>query len=273
MPICSAEFDYIRNLVLERSAVVLEPGKEYLVESRLAPLALQEGFSSLPHLIARLRANSFGPLHRKVVEAMATNETLFFRDARPFEVLKASILPQLLRARKAERELNVWCSACSTGQEPYSVAMLLREHFPTVLGWKLRIVASDISRDALDRARNGCYSQLEVNRGLPASLLVKYCSKTEQGWQLSHQVRRMVEFMELNLVEPWPGLPFMDLIFMRNVLIYFGIETKKSILAKVRRLLWPDGLLLLGGSESTIYLDDAFEPMPPERPAFFRLRR
>jgi chemotaxis protein methyltransferase CheR len=273
MAIRSAEFEYIRTLVLERSAVVLEPGKEYLVESRLARLVAQEGFASLPQLVERLRANRFGPLHRKVVEAMATNETMFFRDARPFEVLRVSILPELLRQRATDRALDVWCSGCSTGQEPYSLAMLLREHFPIVLGWNLRIVASDISRDSLDRARRGCYSQLEVNRGLPAPLLPKYFSKREEGWQLSHEVRRMVEFVEINLVEPWPLLPAMDIVFMRNVLIYFGVETKKSILGKVRRLLKPDGLLLLGGSESTLYLDDAFVPSPAERPGLFRLRR
>src|SRR5580704_14571626 len=167
------EFDYIRTLLLARSGLVLEPGKEYLIESRLEPLALQQGFSSLCHLIEWLRNNPFGPLHRQVVEAMATSETMFFRDVRPFDVLRTIVLPDLVKQREGERAVNVWCAACSSGQEPYSVAMLIREHFPAILGWKLRIIASDISRDVLARARQGSYSQLEVNRGLPAPLLLK----------------------------------------------------------------------------------------------------
>jgi chemotaxis protein methyltransferase CheR len=272
MAIASLEFDYIRSLVLARSALVLEPGKEYLVESRLEPLALQEGFPSLCQLIECLRHNSFGPLHRKVVEAMATSETMFFRDLRPFEVLRTIVLPELVKKREGERILNVWCAACSTGQEPYSVAMLIREHFPAILGWTLRIIASDISRDVLARARQGSYSQLEVNRGLPAPLLLKYFAKKNDRWQLKEEVRRMVELLEINLVEPWPAMPMMDIIFMRNVLIYVGVDMKKAVLMKVRRLLRPDGVLLLGGSESTIYLDESFEPFPAGRPAVYRLR-
>ena len=272
MAIASLEFDYIRGLVLERSALVLEPGKEYLVESRLEPLALQEGFPSLWALIECLRNSSFGPLHRRVVEAMATSETMFFRDVRPWDVLRTMVLPELMNKRERERILNVWCSACSSGQEPYSVAMLIREHFPAILGWKLRIIASDISRDVLARARRGSYSQLEVNRGLPAPLLLKYFAKKDDRWLLKEEVRRMVEFLEINLVEPWPAMPAMDIIFMRNVLIYVGVDMKKAVLAKVRRLLKPDGVLLLGGSESTIYLDESFEPFPVGRPALFRVR-
>jgi chemotaxis protein methyltransferase CheR len=272
MAIAGIEFEYIRSLVLARSALVLEPGKEYLVESRLEPLALQEGFPSLCELIECLRLNSFGPLHRKVVEAMATSETLFFRDVRPFEVLRTMVLPELVEKRAEARILTIWSAACSTGQEPYSLAMLIREHFPAVLGWRLRIIASDISRDVLARARRGSYSQLEVNRGLPAALLLKYFAKLDDRWQLKEEVRRMVEFQEINLIEPWPAMPAMDIILMRNVLIYVGVEVKKAVLTKVRRLLKPDGVLLLGGSESTIYLDESFEPFPAERPAVFRMR-
>jgi len=224
----SVEFDYIRNLVRERSALVLETGKEYLVESRLCPLARQEGFPSLGHFIDRLRATPFGPLHRKLVEAMTTNETTFFRDVRPFEVLRTVILPGILNQRAPDRCLNVWCAACSTGQEPYSVAILIREHFPALLGWNLRLIASDFSREVLARARQGRYSQLEVNRGLPAVLLLKYFKKLGDEWEISPATRRMVEFSEINLFGPWPPLPRMDIIFMRNVMIYFDIEVKKK---------------------------------------------
>jgi chemotaxis protein methyltransferase CheR len=190
----SGEFDYIRNLVRQRSALVLEPGKEYFVESRLDPLAVQEGCSSLHHLIGRLQTLPFGPLHRKVVEAMTVNETTFFRDARVFEVLRTIILPEILKNRIKSRTLNVWFAACSTGQEPYSFAMLLREHFGFALGWNLQLIASDLSSEALGRARQGRYSQLEVNRGLPAPLLLKYFQKQEESWQLNAEVCRMVEF-------------------------------------------------------------------------------
>src|ERR1700704_1345206 len=207
MGIAKANFHYIRDLVRERSALVLEPGKEYLVESRLDPIALEEGFLSLRDLIDRLRINSFGPLHRKVVEAMTINETTFFRDPRPFEVLRTIVLPELLKNRADDRALNVWCAACSKGQEPYSFAMLLREHFPSVLGWTLRVIASDISRDVLARAREGRYTQFEVNRGLPAPLLLKYFKKQDHDWQLSQEVRHMVELREINLMNHGQHFP------------------------------------------------------------------
>jgi chemotaxis protein methyltransferase CheR len=203
---------------------------------------------------------------------MTTNETTFFRDLRPFEILKTTVLPELMKKRAGDRVLNVWFAACSNGQEPYSFAMLLREHFPYILGWKVRLIASDISRDVLARAREGLYTQLEVNRGLPAQLLVKYFKKVDNGWQLNPEVRRMVEFQEINLAEAWPPLPRMDIVFMRNVLIYFGVDAKRTILARVRRILRQDCFLLLGGSETTVYLDEAFQPVPQERPALFQLR-
>jgi chemotaxis protein methyltransferase CheR len=271
--LASGEFDYIRNLVHERSALVLEPGKEYLVESRLGPVAIQEGFSSLDRLIERLRTNPYGPLHRKVIEAMTINETTFFRDPRPFEVLKTVVLPELIKKRAEDRALNVWFAACSSGQEPYSFAMLLREHFPSVSGWDCRLIASDISRDVLARGRNGLYTQLEVNRGLPAPLLLKYFRKVDHGWQLCPEVRRMVTFQEINLIEAWPALPRMDIVFMRNVLIYFSVDAKKAILTRVSRLLRPGGFLFLGGSETPMYLDKTFQPVPPERPALFRVTK
>ena len=272
MPLGHHEFHYIRDLVRDRSAVVLEPGKEYLIISRLEPLAAQEGFSSINYLIDQLRRSQFGPLHRKVVEAMTTNETSFFRDNRPFDLLKNMALPEILKNRATERTLNVWCAACSSGQEPYSVAILLREHFPWVFGWDVHLIGSDLSTDMLVRAKEGRYSQLEVTRGISGPLLGKYFRKQNGAWQLAQEVRRMVEFKEINLIEPWPSLPFMDIIMMRNVLIYFSVEIRKTILSKVRRLLKPDGYLMLGGAESTVYLDDTFEPIPVGRPALFRLR-
>jgi chemotaxis protein methyltransferase CheR len=255
----AGDFGYIRDLVRDQSALTLEPGKEYLVESRLDPLARQQGFSSFQKMVERLRSGPFSDLHRRVVEAMTNNETSFFRDPRVFGMLTRSILPALVLERSAERSLNIWCAACSTGQEPYSVAMALREHFPTLGGWDVRIIASDMSRDVLARAQAGRYSQFEISRGLPATLLVKYFEQHGAAWEISPAIRRMVEFREINLIQPWTGMPGMHLILLRNVLIYVDVKTKKAILDKAGRLLTPGGYLLLGGAETTMGLDDSFE--------------
>jgi chemotaxis protein methyltransferase CheR len=266
------DFNYVRDLVRERSAIVLEAGKEYLVESRLGPLAQQEGFSSITQMVDRLRAECFVDLHRKVVEAMTTNETSFFREMRVFEMLRKSILPRLLAARDFQRSLNIWCAASSSGQEPYSVAMLLRECLPANRPSNLTLIASDISRDMLARARAGRYNQLEVNRGLPAHLLVKYFNKNGAVWEINPTIRNMVEFREINLIHDWPCLPRLDVIFMRNVLIYLDLQTKKNILARTRNLLNPGGYLLLGGAETTLGVDDSFEPISLEGATCFQLR-
>ena len=261
VPISSADYNYVRDLVRDQSALTLEPGKEYLLESRLDPLARTEGFPSYEHLVRRLRTGPFTDLHRKVVEAMTNNETTFFRDPRVFAMLANSVIPALVAARSAERSLNIWCAGCSTGQEPYSVAMLLHEHQPSLSGWNIRIIGSDISRDVLARAHAGRYNQTEVNRGLPAIKLVKYFSQHGPAWELAPEIRRMVEFREINLIQSWQNLPAVHLILMRNVLIYFDVAAKKTILAKAGELLDPRGYLILGGAETTTNLDDSFEPV------------
>jgi chemotaxis protein methyltransferase CheR len=274
MALGEREFEYVRALVHERAAIVLEPGKSYLVESRLMPLARAEGLATVAELIARLKRARAGRLHRLVVEAMTTNETSFFRDVRPFEALRQVVLPELIARRAGERRLCLWCAAASSGQEPYSVAMLLREHFPRLAeeGWMLRLLASDLSEEMVERAREGCYRQLEVNRGLPAALLVKYFEKVGVEWRLHEDIRRMVEFFPLNLAEAWPPLPPMDVILVRNVLIYFDAETKRAVLARMRRLLRPDGYLFLGGAETTLHVDDAFERVVVCGAACYRVR-
>ena len=213
MTITKSEFDYIRGLLRDRSALVLEPGKEYLVESRLIPLARQEGFPTLRKLVENLRLHPSRDLHRKVVEAMMINETSFFREIRVFEMFKKTILPELLIRRASSRSCNFWCAACCTGQVPDSLGMLLHEHAPSLDSWKIKFVASDISMTMLGRAREGRYSQGEVNRGLPASLLVKYFKQHGTSWQIHPAIRKMVEFLEINLIHPWPSLPRMDAIF------------------------------------------------------------
>jgi chemotaxis protein methyltransferase CheR len=264
------DFAFVCRLVRDRSAIVLEPGKEYLVETRLAPVARQYEFDSICDLIARLRSPAEVELRARVVEAMATTETSFFRDLAPFDTLRKTVLPELIAARGSEKRLNVWSAACSTGQEPYSVALLLREHFPELAGWQVNVLATDLSTEVLDRARAGLYTQAEANRGLPAKLMVKYFRQDGTGWRLADDVRRAVEFREMNLIRPWPPLPKMDIVFLRNVMIYFDVDTKKAILSRVARVLAPDGYLILGAAETTLNLDDSFRRAEALKGGFYR---
>jgi chemotaxis protein methyltransferase CheR len=265
------DFDFIRKLLQDRAGISLEADKQYLVESRLAPVVRQLELSSITELVNRLRCQPGNGLPTQVVEAMVTTETSFFRDHHPFESLRKTVVPELLARRRDERRLNVWCAASSTGQEPYSLALLLREHFPELTGWKIVLLASDVSREVLARAREGRYNQIEVNRGLPAALLVKYFQQHGHHWQLREDVRAMVEFQEINLTRPWPALPRMDLILLRNVMIYFEVPTKKAILGKMARLLRPDGYLVLGGAETTFNLDDSYRRVEHLKSGFYQL--
>jgi chemotaxis protein methyltransferase CheR len=267
------DFDYIRKLLQERSAIVLEDGKQYLVDARLTPIVHELNLKSIGELVVRLRSPSSNGLHTKVVEAMVTTETSFFRDHNPFEALRKVVIPELIRLRRDERRLNIWCAASSTGQEPYSLAMLLREHFPELAGWTVRLMASDLSREVLARAREGCYNQIEANRGLPAALLLKYFKQQGKTWQLNADVRRMVEFQEINLAQPWPPMSRLDMVLIRNVMIYFDVEMKKSILGRIARLLRPDGYLLLGGAETTFGLDDSYQRVEQLKTGFYQLVR
>lgn len=274
MTIDDSGFNYVRQLVRDRAAIVLEEGKQYLVDSRLSLLARREGYESAQEVIDRLRAAPSGPLQRKVIEAMTTTETLFFRDGKPYEALKNTILPELIKARGGERKLQIWSCACSSGQEPYSIAMLLREQFPQLASWDTRLVATDISTEMLDRSRNGRYSQLEVNRGLPSAYLQKYFERiAERGsgydWQIRLELRRTIDFRELNLASAWTMSPT-DLVMLRNVLIYFDIETKRQILTKVRKVLRPGGYLLLGTAETTMNLVDGFDLVRTDGTSYYR---
>jgi chemotaxis protein methyltransferase CheR len=270
--ISAGDFDYIRELVRVHSALLLEPGKEYLVESRLDPVSRRGGFPSCALMIERLRSVPFNDLHRQVVEAMTNNETTFFRDARMFAMLKQAILPEIVSRRAAQRTINIWSAACSSGQEPHSVAMLLREFRPSLDGWKTTIIGSDMSLEMLARARSGIYSQFEVNRGLPAGLLVKYFEQDRATWEISPDIRRMVDYREINLIQPWPPLIPMDVILLRNVLIYLEVETRRSILSRVARALAPGGYLILGAAETTNHLHEAFEPVSLGGGLCFRVR-
>lgn len=266
-----AEFAWVRRLVHARAGVVIEEDKRYLVEARLAALADREGFAAARDLLDALRTEEpAGPLHRAVVESLLVAETSFFRDLYPFEALRLRVLPRLIAARRGERALHLWCAACATGQEPYSLAILLRQHFPELADWKVRLTASDVSHAALTRAREGSYSALEVNRGLPAPLLVRWFEKRGERWQVRDEIRRSVEFRELNLAGPWPALPPMDLVLLRNALLYLDPALRRTVLANVARTLRPDGVLLLGAGESPAGWVDGFVPETGERSVVFR---
>ena len=267
------DFDVIRKLLYERSAIALEQGKEYLVETRLSPLVRQLKLNSIGELVAQLRWQPGNGLCRQVVEAMVTTESSFFRDHHPFEGLRKVVIPDLISRRREQRSLNIWCAASAHGQEPYSVALLMREHFPELANWKITLVASDVSRQVLARAREGRYNQIEVNRGLPAALLVKYFEQHGTDWQIKSAVRGIVDFQEINLAQAWPALPPMDLVLLRNVMIYFKVETKKAILGRLARLLKPDGYLLLGGAETTFGIDTSYRRVESIKTGFYQLVR
>ena len=253
---------FLRELVYRRSAIVLHPEKAYLFDSRLAPLAREVGLGSVDELVGKIRREHTGtPLVRRVIEAMTTNETLFFRDLHPFEALKTRILPEIIRARSARCSLRIWCAAASTGQEPYSIAMTVREHFPQLATWDVKVIASDINATVLGRAREGVFSQSEVNRGLPTPMLVKYFERQGADWGVKPEIKQMVRFIELNLLEAWTAIGPQDVVFMRNVLLYFDLETKRRLLARVHRLLPHDGFLVLGGAETASNVDDNYVPV------------
>jgi len=261
-------YRFLKDYVYKESGIVLDDDKHYLVESRLMPVAVQEHLASLDALCAALRGNATPFLHRRVVEAMTTHETLFFRDVVPFDALRTGILPLLIEQRKSTRKLAFWSAAASSGQEAYSLAMLLLE--AGLGGWNIQILGTDLSEQILARAREGRYMQIEVNRGLPASYLLKYFERQGLDWQIRDSVRRMVTFEPFDLRKSMQAKGPFDVIFCRNVLIYFDVETKKKILGELRGALFPGGYLVLGGAETTLNLDEKFRRLPAGRTTFYQ---
>ena len=262
---------YLRELILTRSGIVLEPEKDYLIQSRLEPVAREAGLDSFDDLARTLRTTPAGPLHEQVVEAMTTNETSFFRDVQPFDAFRDSVLPDMINKRAASRTLSIWCGASASGQEPYTIAMVIREHFPELATWNISFVATDLSTQMLEKCRKGKYSQLEVNRGLPAQFLMKYFDKKGMSWIIKQELRNMIEFQPLNLAGRWPPMPKVDIVWLRNVLIYFDMEMKKEIFQKVRNIMQPDGYLFLGGAETTMGIDDHFDRLRFNGTSCYRL--
>lgn len=266
-----ADYVLIRTLLHGQAGVCLEGDRREFVKTRLMLMASRQGLESIEPLLSEIRARQALPV--PVLEELLIGETLFFRDLHPFEAIRTGVLPELLRRRGAERRLSMWSAACSSGQEPYSLAMLLRENFlQRVEGWDCRILATDLSGRQIARAREARYTHLEVNRGLPARCLVRHFEREPNSWRLLEEVRRMVEFRSFNLLHLPGSIPPMDVILLRNVLIYFDMDTRRSVLAHVRRLLRPDGMLFLGSAETTLHLDDGFVPVTFGRSVGYRLR-
>lgn len=263
--------EFVRTFVAEQAGIVLDESKAYLVESRLMPIARRRGVASADELVTHLRRSGDAALRVDIIEAMTTNETTFFRDVEPFEALRHAVVPDLLERRRDRRTLRIWCGAASTGQESYSIVMLLKEHFPDLATWPVDHIATDLSNDVLKRARLGRFTRLEVNRGLPAAYLVKYFEKDGTEWVLKPALRHAVQFERMNLIEPWPLTGPFDLVMLRNVMIYFDAPTKRRILERIRRLLAPDGYLFLGSAETTMGIHDGFERQAWRRTGFYRL--
>ena len=263
----------LRQLLFQRAGIVLEAGKEYFLELRLSALAWEEGFACAADVLEAMRTEeSWGPLHRRVIECLAIAETSWFRDRHPFDTLRHEVLPQLLLARAGEKRLRLWSAACASGQEPYSLAMLLESALVGHPNWDARVLATDFSLTQLKRAKEGLYSQMEMNRGLPAPMLVHHFRKEDGDWRLREDVRAKVEFRELNLNTPWPALPMMDVILMRNVLLYFGDEARRAILRQVRAQLRPDGVLIMGSGESALPHEGLFDTVTLGRTVLHRPR-
>ena len=254
------DFEFLRAYLKQRSGLALTAEKRYLVESRLAPVCRRFNFPTLRDLISSLKVGHDTAIERAVVEAMTTNETFFFRDRLPFDLFRDVVLPEAIARNAARRRLRIWCAAASTGQEPYSIAMLLQEAGVKLAGWQVDLVATDISSEVIEKAKLGFYSQFEVQRGLPVQWLLKYFTQIGEQWQIAASLRSMVEFRQFNLLHGFEGLGTFDVIFCRNVLIYFDAPTKSEILARFGHSLAPGGALLLGAAETVIGLTDRLAP-------------
>jgi chemotaxis protein methyltransferase CheR len=263
-PVTPPDYEYLRKVLKDRSGLDLSADKQYLIESRLLPLSRKSGLSGISELVQKMKGGS-ADITTQVVEAMTTNETFFFRDKLPFDHFRDSIMPEILQARANRRSIRIWCAAGSTGQEPYSLAMCLKEMSAAVAGFRIEILATDLSQEVLEKSKAGIYSQFEVQRGLPIQLLVKYFKQIGEFWQINADIRAMVQHRQLNLLHDFSQLGIFDVIFCRNVLIYFDQDTKTMIFNRLARVTEPDGFLALGAAETVVGLTDVFKPHPERR--------
>ncbi|WP_441240910.1 CheR family methyltransferase [Tardiphaga sp. 768_D3_N2_1] len=259
-----ADYDFLRKFLKERSGLDLSADKQYLVESRLMPLARKANLSGIDELVQKIK-NGSSALASDVVEAMTTNETFFFRDKVPFDHLRDVVLPEMIQARAARKSMRIWCAAASTGQEPYSIAMTIKEMSAQLAGWRVEIIGTDISQQVLEKSKSGIYTQFEVQRGLPIQLLVKYFKQTGEMWQINPDIRAMIQYRPLNLLQDFSSMGKFDIIFCRNVLIYFDQEMKTQIFGRLAKCMEPDGFLALGAAETVVGLTDAFKPHADKR--------
>ena len=262
----TSEFEFLSTLVKSKSGIVLSTDKTYLLVSRLNPVATKHGFASIDEMVSAMKGRRAGPsVENDIVEAMTTNESYFFRDRKPFDAFEKEFLPYFLDARANARQLRIWCAAASSGQEPYTLAMQLKEASHKLASWRTEILGTDISTEILEKARSGLFSQFEVQRGLPIQLLAKYFEKRGELWQIKPEIRAMVQYRKFNLLERMQALGRFDIVFCRNVLIYFDRETKADILARIAEQMAPDGVLVLGAAETVIGITSAFVPMADHR--------
>ena len=261
----AADFEYLSTVLRQRSGLVLSTEKGYLLESRLLPIARDNGLETLEDLVNLMRSKNDEKLLSAVTEAMTTNESFFFRDDRPFTIFREDTLPGLIATRADTKRLRIWCAAASTGQEPYSLAMIIKDMEAQLAGWRIEILGTDLSSEVLEKAKVGLYSQFEVQRGLPIQLLMKYFEQKNEMWQINSAIRGMVQYKPFNLLDSFTSLGKFDVIFCRNVLIYFDQETKTDILERMSKLVAPDGSLFLGGAETVIGVTDKFAPVTGKR--------
>lgn len=261
----AADFEVYKDLLMEKSGLVLTPDKAYLIDSRLTPVARKRGMADLNALTVALKGIPDAALVNDIVEAMTTNETSFFRDSRPFDIFKEVVIPYMKEKRAAQRAFKIWCAAASSGQEPYSLAMILKEAANQIAGWNTPILGTDISHAILEQARKGIYSQFEVQRGMPIQLLMKYFTQLDEKWEISNDIKAMVKYDYRNLLDNMSSLGRFDIIFCRNVLIYFDEKTKRQVLEAMDKQLEDDGFLFLGGAETVIGITEAFKPVPEKR--------
>jgi len=258
------DYEYLQKTLKDRSGLVLSADKKYLLESRLMPLARKTGVAGISELVQRMKAGSESMI-ADVVEAMTTNETFFFRDKTPFDHFQNTVIPDLIKARAGRRSLRIWCAAASTGQEPYSIAMVIKEMSAALAGWRIEIIGTDISQQVLEKSKSGIYTQFEVQRGLPIQFLVKYFKQTGEMWQINPDIRSMIQYRPLNLLQDFSSMGKFDLIFCRNVLIYFDQDMKTQIFGRLAKCIEPDGFMALGAAETVVGLTDVFKPYADKR--------
>ena len=265
-----ADFELYKSLLLEKSGLVITPDKSYLLDSRLSPIAKKWNYPTLEMMTLQLRAIPDPKLVKDVVEAMTTNETSFFRDTKPFTLFQETVLPHMIQNRASRKKVRIWCAACSSGQEPYSLSMILKDKEAQLKGWQFEIIATDLSDDILAQARKATYSQFEVQRGLPIQYLMKYFTQVGDAWQLKDEIKNMVKFSTFNLLDDMSRLGQFDIVFCRNVLIYFDEKNKAQILARVEKQMDKDAFLFLGGAETVLGITDKFVPMPEKRGLYIK---